>query len=79
MDMRFDITVSAANWILLAEYLVIPGTFTSLQNSDKVEEALQSSNAGQIALRTIQNPPLLAIACLFYVSGIVALVWLVEV
>lgn len=30
IDIRFSITVSAANWALLAGYLVIPGTFTLL-------------------------------------------------
>ncbi|CAG8902715.1 unnamed protein product, partial [Penicillium nalgiovense] len=38
MDMRFSITVGAANWALLAGYLVIPGTFTSLQTSNQVEK-----------------------------------------
>ncbi|CAG8893548.1 unnamed protein product [Penicillium nalgiovense] len=59
MDMRFSITVGAANWALLAGYLVIPGTFTSLQTSN-------------------QNPPLLAIACLLFASGIAALMWLMH-
>ncbi|CAG8878809.1 unnamed protein product [Penicillium nalgiovense] len=31
MDWRYNVTVSIANWALLAGYLVIPGTFTSLK------------------------------------------------
>jgi hypothetical protein len=78
MDMRFSITVGAANWALLAGYLVIPGTFTSLQTSNQVEKTLQTNRAGRAVLHMIQNPPLLAIACLLFVSGIAALVWLMH-
>lgn len=78
MDMRFSITVGAANWALLAGYLVIPGTFTSLQTSNQVEKTLQTNEAGRTVLHMIQNPPLLAIACLLFVSGIAALVWLMH-
>ncbi|CAG7935369.1 unnamed protein product [Penicillium salamii] len=63
MDISFNITVGVANWALLAGYLVIPGTFTSLQTSNQVEKLLQVNKAGLIVLHTIQNPPLLAIAC----------------
>jgi hypothetical protein len=78
MDMRFSITVGAANWALLAGYLVIPGTFTSLQTSNQVEKTLQTNEAGRTVLHMIQNPPLLAIACLLFVSGIAALMWLMH-
>ena len=78
MDMIFNITVSAANWALLAGYLVVPGTFTSLQSSNQVEKVLEANKAGRTVLHTIQNPPLLAIACLLLVSGIAAFVWLLR-
>lgn len=78
MDMRFSITVGAANWALLAGYLVIPGTFTSLQTSNQVEKTLQTNEAGRTVLHMIQNPRLLAIACLLFVSGIAALMWLMH-
>lgn len=78
MDMCFSITVSAANWALLAGYLVIPGTFTSLQSSSQVEKTLQTNKAGRTALHMIQNPPLLAIACLLFASGTAALIWLMH-
>ncbi|CAG8055599.1 unnamed protein product [Penicillium nalgiovense] len=78
MDMRFSITVGAANWALLAGYLVIPGTFTSLQTSNQVEKTLQTNEAGRTVLRMVQNPPLLAIACLLFTCGIVALMWLMH-
>ncbi|CAG8016987.1 unnamed protein product [Penicillium salamii] len=78
MDISFNITVGVANWALLAGYLVIPGTFTSLQTSNQVEKALQVNKAGHTVLHTIQNPPLLGIACLLLVSGIGALMWLMH-
>lgn len=34
VDFIFKITLSAANWALLAGYLVVPGTFAFLQSSD---------------------------------------------
>ncbi|KAJ5337529.1 uncharacterized protein N7506_005551 [Penicillium brevicompactum] len=78
MDIRFNITVGVANWAMLAEYLVIPGTFTSLQTSSQVKKLLQVNKAGRTVLHTIQNPPLLAIACFLLVSGIGALMWLMR-
>jgi hypothetical protein len=78
MDLVFNITVSAANWALLAGYLVVPGTFTSLQSSGQVEHALQANKAGRTMLHTIQHPPLLSIACCLLVGGIAAFVWLLH-
>lgn len=76
MNWKYNLMVSTANWVLLAGYLVIPGTFTSLKESGQVEKALNKNNAGRAALNTIQNPPLLFIACLFLVIGATALVLL---
>lgn len=78
MDVEYNITASAANWILLAGYLVVPGTFTSLQNSTQVQSALETNSAGRAVLHTIQNPPLIVIACLFLAGGIGALAWLLH-
>lgn len=79
MEMGYNIRVSAANWALLAGYLVIPGTFTSLQKSTQVEDALSNNKAGRVVMRTIQNPPLLAIACMFFVGAITAMYFLIRV
>ena len=53
MNWKYNVMVSAANWVLLAGYLVIPGTFTSLKESSQVEKALNKNNAGRAALNTI--------------------------
>lgn len=76
MDWRYNLYSSAANWVLLAGYLIIPGTFTSLKESHEVENALQTNSAGRAVLKKIQNPPLLVIACLFFVAGATTLGWL---
>jgi hypothetical protein len=76
MDLKYNLCAVAANWVLLAGYLVVPGTFTSLKESDEVEQTLQKNDAGRVLLKTIQNPPLLVIACIFLVAGILILGWL---
>jgi hypothetical protein len=73
MDWKYNVSVSIANWALLAGYLVIPGTFTSLKESNQVEEILEKNTAGRAVLHTIQNPPLLVVACLFLAGGAAAL------
>lgn len=66
----------AANWVLLGGYLVIPGTFTSLQKSDALHKGLNKDEAGQAILNTIQHLPLLVITCSFFTLAIVIMVWL---
>ncbi|KAJ5483828.1 hypothetical protein N7539_006028 [Penicillium diatomitis] len=67
--------MSVTNWALLG-YLVIPGTFTTLQHSSQMEKELNANDTGREILRTIQNPPLLIIARILFGTGVVALVWL---
>ncbi|CAG8013700.1 unnamed protein product [Penicillium salamii] len=69
MDWRYNLGAGVGNWILLAGYLVVLSTFTSLKTSDQVEHKLQENNAGRALLKTIQNPPLLVIACVFSILG----------
>lgn len=76
MDWRFNLCANAANWVLLAGYVIIPGTFTSLKKSSEVQDVLQTNGAGRVVLKTIQNPPLLAIAFLFLITGSAMLGWL---
>ncbi|CAI7615478.1 unnamed protein product [Penicillium pancosmium] len=73
---QYNMLASAAHWILLAGYLVVPGTFTSLQKSDTVSKDFMASEAGEIILDKIQNPPLLAIACFLFVTGLIIMAWL---
>lgn len=68
----FSHTCMAAisQWTLLAGYLVIPGTFTSLQKTHSLD------HASTTIARTIQNPPLLALSCICFVSGATTMSWL---
>jgi hypothetical protein len=72
----YNILADAAHWALLAGYLVVPGTFTSMQRSATLKEDLNKTQAGQAILSTIQNPPLLAIACFPMVLGALFMLWL---
>ncbi|GIJ89517.1 hypothetical protein Asppvi_008459 [Aspergillus pseudoviridinutans] len=76
MPWVYNVIASVAHWVLLAGYLVVPGTFTSLQRSDKIEQALADNGAGKAILGTIQNPPLLVIACVLSAMGAALLAWL---
>lgn len=78
MDIKYNLAASSANWSLLAGYLVVPGTFTSLQHSNEVENALQVNKTGKAILQAIQNPPLLIIACVFFAGGSIALLCLLR-
>ncbi|CAG8902296.1 unnamed protein product [Penicillium egyptiacum] len=70
---RYNVLASTANWVLLAGYLVIPGTFTSLQKSKSLEHKLDANDTGKTILDTIQNPPILGIACSFLILGAVGM------
>lgn len=67
---------SASHWILLAGYLVVPGTFTSLKKSEGFGKTLEGSAAGNAVLNAIQNPPLLTTACFFFVIGLFIMILL---
>ncbi|KAE8396898.1 hypothetical protein BDV37DRAFT_277318 [Aspergillus pseudonomiae] len=71
----YNLLSSFAAWILLAGYLVIPGTFTTLQKTDTVKSGLSENNS-QIILNTIQNPPLVGIACSLLAIGAAVMVFL---
>lgn len=72
-------TVSAAVcvWLLLAGFLVFPGTFTSLQETiDDRDDDNVSTQAGEAILGTVKNIPLLvigAVACGISAVGMFAL------
>ncbi|KAL2414641.1 hypothetical protein ABEF91_004826 [Exophiala dermatitidis] len=74
---RHNFYASLLRWLILAGYIVFPGTFTSLKSSNSVQEAASETYAGKTILDSVQNASLLWIAgacCLFGVVGI-ALLW----
>lgn len=73
---QHNLLASGAHWVLLAGYLVVPGTFTSLQASATLHNTLSDNEAGEVILNRIQNPPLLALACVLFVVGLTLMGWL---
>ncbi|KAL4889169.1 hypothetical protein BDV59DRAFT_120911 [Aspergillus ambiguus] len=57
-------------WVLLAGYLVLPGTFTSIRTSRSVQQAADKSEIGIMAYSAVQNVPLLAVAALCCAVGL---------
>ncbi|EAW18101.1 uncharacterized protein NFIA_080450 [Aspergillus fischeri NRRL 181] len=75
-DLEPNLPEAESASVIETRYLVILGTFTSLQKSDFLTEGLETNRAGKAILSTIQNPPLLAIACFLMVLGSVMISWL---
>ncbi|KAK1247023.1 hypothetical protein MKX08_000825 [Trichoderma sp. CBMAI-0020] len=85
-----NILAAAFVWLLLAGFLVFPGTFTSLQKSVEANDSnTLGDQAAKLIVRSIKNIPLLvmaAIMCGISVSGMLYLaishaknyVWLVN-
>lgn len=70
--MRYTICAAVFTWLILAGYLVVPNTFTSLQSS----KALSGSKGGQIIQSTIQNVQLLPFAGALCLIGTIGIFWL---
>lgn len=64
---------AGATWLLLAGFLVLPGTFSSLQHSSELQEL---ADANVWVASVVRNPPLLAVATLCCVVAITTLGWL---
>ena len=66
---RYNIFTAIVNWVFLAGFVVLPGTFESLSRA----EALSESRAGSIVQYAAQNSPLLYIggfSCSIGAAGI---------
>ena len=63
----YNILAALFSWLMLAGFVVLPGTFTSL----KYSTTLSSSKGGEIVQKTVQNVPLLLIAGVMCGIGIV--------
>lgn len=68
MAAKYNIFAALFQWLTLAGYLVVPGTFTSIKNS----ETFGDSKGGKAVQDAVQNIPLLLLAglsCLIGTSG----------
>jgi hypothetical protein len=69
---RYTIGAAIFTWLVLAGYLVVPNTFTSLQSS----KTLSDTKGGQILQSTVQNVKLLPLAGALCLIGTVGSCWL---
>lgn len=69
---RYTISAGLFSWLILAGYLVLPNTFTSLKSS----KALSESKGGQILQSTVQNVQLLPFAGILCLIGTAGTSWL---
>jgi hypothetical protein len=71
--MVHDILATVSARLLLAGYLVFPGTFTSLRTSAAVQGAAAESEAGTMVYHSVQNVSLLGVAAICCVAGILGM------
>jgi hypothetical protein len=71
-----NILAGGFSWILLAGYLVFPGTFTSLRKSTSFQETASSSEIGKTAYIAVQNVSLLGVAAACCCIGLFGSSWL---
>ncbi|EXJ56212.1 uncharacterized protein A1O5_12668 [Cladophialophora psammophila CBS 110553] len=64
---RDNLLAAVFSWITLAGFIFLPGTFTSLKNSDTLGE----SKSGQAVQGAVQNIPLLPLAGVCYLVGVI--------
>lgn len=63
---RHTIGAALFSWLILAGYLMLPNTFTSLQSS----KTLSGSKGGQLLQSTVQNVKLLPFAGVLFLIGV---------
>src|SRR5688572_4005645 len=59
------------HWVVLAGFVVFPGTFTSIARST----TLQQNGAGRVLQLAVRNVPLIYVAAFACVLGVVGLTW----
>jgi hypothetical protein len=71
-----NILAAAFTWILLAGFLVIPGTFTSFKNSDAFKNSNNNDALEQKILHSVANIGLLWVSGVCCVTGLLGCCWL---
>jgi hypothetical protein len=70
-----NILASFFTWILLAGFVIFPGTFTSIQQLDS-DPKVQSSQTAETILQSVKNVPLLVVAGICCGIGAGGMCWL---
>ncbi|KKY36352.1 hypothetical protein UCDDA912_g03681 [Diaporthe ampelina] len=71
-----NILASFFGWILLAGFIVFPGTFTSIRDLSDDPDLAENSPTASTVLGHVQNVPLLVVAAISCGIGAVGLLWL---
>ena len=71
-----NLLASFSTWILLAGFLIVPGTFTSVEKSSMVKEAAKQNAVAHEVLEKVKNASLLWIAFSCCLVGVTGLSWL---
>lgn len=70
----YNILSSIFSWLLLAGYMVFPGTFASIRNSQALANG--AGKAGKLVLTAVQNVPLIYVAAICCIGGAAGMSWL---
>lgn len=69
-----DILASLCTWLLLAGYVVLPGAFTSIRNSQVLSK--EAGAAGKAVVKAAQTWPVLLVASICCAIGVSGMGWL---
>ena len=69
-----NILASLCTWLLLAGYVVLPGAFTSIQNSRVLSE--EAGAAGKAVVKAAQTWPVLLVALIYCAISVSRISWL---
>lgn len=75
----WNILAAGCTWILLAGFIVLPGTYTNFQNSDIIQAAQKDpTNVGNQILASVANIGLLIVASILCGLGLLGItgLWL---
>lgn len=77
IPMMHNLLAGFFSWLLLAGYMVLPGTFASIRKSQSVKDS--ANKAGKLVLKVVENVPLLwigGICCVIGAAGMFCLSWI---
>ena len=69
-----NVLASLCTWLLLAGYVVLPGAFTSISNSQVLSE--KAGAAGKAVVKIAETWPVLLVASICCAIGVSGMVWL---
>ncbi|KAH6653485.1 hypothetical protein BKA67DRAFT_519734 [Truncatella angustata] len=70
VDWYYAISPKVLNWTLLAGYIVLPSTFTTMNRSEAFNTMMEDN---ELVLKAFQNPPLLGLALFLFIVSLIGL------